>query len=147
VKFGRCWFVDGGMLSNFPVDAFDRKDGKPPRWPTFGIKLSAKPSANQVPAPIGGPFGLARAMVGTMTNFHDQMHLDDADVQARTIFVDCGKVKATDFHLDHETQKMLYENGRKAAENFLKDFYFEDYVAKYRSGDHANGTAAATTAA
>jgi len=34
--------VDGGMLSNFPVDIFDRTDGKPPRWPTIGIKLSAK---------------------------------------------------------------------------------------------------------
>ena len=33
--------VDGGMLSNFPIDVFDRTDGKPPRWPTFGIKLSA----------------------------------------------------------------------------------------------------------
>ena len=35
--------VDGGMLSNFPIEVFDRTDGKPPRWPTFGIKLSAKP--------------------------------------------------------------------------------------------------------
>ena len=27
--------VDGGLLSNFPIDSLDRTDGKPPRWPTF----------------------------------------------------------------------------------------------------------------
>ena len=36
------WLVDGGMLSNFPVTVFDRHDNQPPRWPTFGIKLSAQ---------------------------------------------------------------------------------------------------------
>ena len=85
--------VDGGMLSNFPIDVFDRTDGKPPRWPTFGIKLSAQ--ARRRPRPSGStsraPFGLAEAMVGTMTNFHDQMHIDDPAVLARTIFVDTGR--------------------------------------------------------
>jgi NTE family protein len=40
-----CYMVDGGMLSNFPIEVFDRTDGKRPRWPTFGIKLSAQPDA------------------------------------------------------------------------------------------------------
>ena len=31
-----AWMVDGGLLSNFPVDVFDRSDGRPPRWPTSG---------------------------------------------------------------------------------------------------------------
>ena len=38
----RSTFVDGGMLSNFPVEIFDRSDGKPSRWPTYGVKLSAR---------------------------------------------------------------------------------------------------------
>ena len=38
------WLVDGGMLSNFPIDVFDRTDGEPSRWPTIGIKLSAEKS-------------------------------------------------------------------------------------------------------
>jgi NTE family protein len=133
---GRC-FVDGGMLSNFPVDCFDRTDGKTPRWPTFGIKLSARPDANQKPSPIGGPIGMLKAMVGTMTNWHDQMHLDKPSVLARTIFVDCGKVNATDFDLDKATQDMLYQNGRAAAEKFLSTWNFEEYVQTYRSQDAA----------
>ena len=42
------YMVDGGMLSNFPIEVFDRTDGERPRWPTFGIKLSAKPNAGAV---------------------------------------------------------------------------------------------------
>jgi len=39
--------TDGGMLSNFPVVIFGRTDNLPPRWPTFGVKLSARHSLAQ----------------------------------------------------------------------------------------------------
>ncbi len=32
----RCWFSDGGITSNFPIQFFD---SPVPRWPTFGINL------------------------------------------------------------------------------------------------------------
>jgi predicted acylesterase/phospholipase RssA len=32
----RCWFLDGGVCSNFPVHMFD---APLPRWPTFGVDL------------------------------------------------------------------------------------------------------------
>ena len=31
--------VDGGLLSNFPIDSLDRPDGKSPRWPSFGVTV------------------------------------------------------------------------------------------------------------
>jgi len=129
------YMVDGGMLSNFPIEVFDRTDGKRPRWPTFGIKLSAKPNAaREGKFDIGGTFGLARAMIGTMTNFHDQMHIDDPSVLARTMFVDTGSVKATDFDIDEATQEALFAGGRKAATKFLAAWDFDEYVDTYRSG-------------
>lgn len=132
-KKERAFLVDGGMLSNFPVAVFDRNDGQAPRWPTIGIKLSARPLGEEAPQDISGPLGLARAMVRTMTGFHDQLHLDDEEVLARTIFVDTTGVKATDFDLDRPTQERLYRNGRAAAEKFLDTWDFEAYKAKYRS--------------
>ena len=33
---GESLLVDGGLISNFPIDAFDRTVGRPPRWPAFG---------------------------------------------------------------------------------------------------------------
>ncbi len=130
------YMVDGGMLSNFPIEVFDRTDGKPPRWPTFGIKLSAKPAAAVLQRfDVKGTLGLARAMVGTMTNFHDQMHIDDPSVLARTMFVDTVQVKATDFDIDTATQDELFVNGRRGAQKFLAEWDFERYVTQFRSAD------------
>ena len=125
------FLVDGGMLSNFPVDVFDRTDGRSPRWPTIGIKLSERPVAEEEPQDISGPLGLARAMIHTMTGFHDKLHLDDERVLARTMFVDTTGVKATDFDLDEDTQERLFENGRRAARKFLEHWDFDAYKARY----------------
>jgi len=136
-----CWLVDGGMLSNFPIDVFDAPPGVEPRWPTFGIKLSARPGAalgtvNDVHDTVS----MARAMLNTMTGFYDRMHIDDASVTARTIFVDTGKVRATDFDLDRDAQNMLFRSGRDAALKFLGGapgqpaWDWDAYKRTYRSG-------------
>lgn len=136
----KCWLVDGGMLSNFPVDAFDRPSGERPRWPTFGIKLSARPEGTQALAhPVHGTLSMVQAMVATMTGFHDQMHLEDPATTARTIFVDTTGVRGTDFDIDKAAQKKLFDNGRSAAEKFFDGgdgspgWDWEAYVAQHRT--------------
>ena len=133
------WFVDGGMLSNFPVGVFDRQDGRPPRWPTFGIKLSGRPDAAiGIRNDVRGIFSLSAALIRTMIGFYDRIHLDDPAVVARTVFVDTMKVRTTDFDLDRRTADRLYENGRRAAERFLDGdgqrpaWDFEAYVDRFR---------------
>lgn len=132
----RSVLVDGGMLSNFPVDIFDRTDGRPPRWPTFGIKLSSKPGSlsETFPKDVEGLGRLAAAMVGTLTSFRDAMHVDDPAVQARTIFVDTKGVKSTDFDLSQTAQRQLFDAGVRAADKFLASWDFEAYKAAFRSG-------------
>ena len=80
-------------------------------------------------------FSLARAMVGTMTSFHDQIHIDDPSAVARTMFVDTFGIRATDFDIDETMQDTLFKSGRQAAEAFLRDWDFETYLATYRSGE------------
>ena len=80
-----------------------------------------------------GAFGLARAMVGTMTNFHDQMHIDDPSVLARTMFVDTRHVKATDFDIDEPSQDMLFTNGRARRREVPVRWDFDRYVAEFRT--------------
>jgi NTE family protein len=129
------YMVDGGMLSNYPIEVFDRTDGQPPRWPTFGIKLSAKPDAAQREKyDVHGTLSLAKAMVGTMTSFHDQIHIDDPAALARTMFVDTFGVRATDFDIDATMQDTLFKSGRKTANKFLAGWDFDEYVKTYRSG-------------
>lgn len=118
---GDVTLVDGALLSNFPVEIFDRTDGRPARWPTFGVKLSARPRSRQVSHPIDGPVDLAMASLRTLLAAHDAYHLDDERITARTIFVDTMRVSPVDFDVDPATERLLYEKGRSAARRFLAD--------------------------
>lgn len=138
------WLVDGGMLSNFPVGVFDRRDGQPPRWPTFGIKLSGRPEAlHGVRNRITGSLTMTRAMIDTLSGFYDRIHLEDPAVIARTIFVDTGDVRSTDFGIRPPMQQRLFDRGRRAAERFLDGdddqpgWDFDAYVARFRHGPAA----------
>ncbi|HEY5183712.1 MAG TPA: patatin-like phospholipase family protein [Actinomycetes bacterium] len=135
------WIVDGGMLSNFPIDLFDAPPGVEPRWPTFGIKLSSRPDAVQeaVANEVHGVASMSLALLNTMTGFYDRMHVDDPAVLARTIFVDTGHVKSTDFDLTDTQRDTLFENGRAAATAFLDGtdgqpgWDFEQYKHTHRA--------------
>ena len=139
---GSAVLVDGGMLSNFPVSVFDRPGGEVPRWPTFGIKLSAKPGAdfgrrNR----IRGPLSFGKAIVDTVTGFYDRMHIDEQNAVERTIFIDTDAVRPTQFDLSDEDRELLYRKGRKAATEFLdgdergqEPWDFRRYVERHRSG-------------
>ena len=114
-----AWLLDGGMLSNFPIDVFDRTDGAPARWPTIGIKLSAQKSPGTGGRKVTGLVSLATAMISTLTSWYDRMHINDPDVVKRTIFVDTTGVRSTDFGISKSQQEQLYENGRVAATAWL----------------------------
>jgi NTE family protein len=117
---GESTWVDGGMLSNFPITVFDRTDGKQSRWPTWGVKLSARPASVQVDHPAGDTFKLAIACLHTLMSGWDRYHLDDEGVTARTMFVDTDKIGSTDFAITPDQQQLLFANGRQAATSFLE---------------------------
>jgi len=118
---GPSVLVDGGMLSNFPVDTFDPAEGTPAGPPTTGLKLSARQPPDFVEHKVSGDISLAMAMLGTMQSWNDQMHLDDPKIIDRTIFIDTFGVNATDFGITPAVQDKLYQNGRKAALTWLNN--------------------------
>lgn len=137
---GTATLVDGGLLSNFPVDVFDRPTGQTPRWPTFGIRLSARPPQDPQPLHrISGPIGYAKALLDTATGFYDRMHIDDPHALARTIFIDTSAVRATEFSLSTTQREQLYTEGRRAAIRFLdgddsrRPWDFDRYIAEHRT--------------
>jgi NTE family protein len=112
--------VDGGLLSNFPVDIFDGPEDSWKQWPTFGIKLSTKPDfRHESWREIENSLDMALAILAAMAVAHDQVHVDQPSVQQRTIFVDTAHVRSTDMDLDEATRDALFENGVHAAERFL----------------------------
>jgi NTE family protein len=114
IRLNGNYLVDGGILSNFPIDAFDDDP-----LPTIGIKLSAEPGAVAKPHLITGPISYGVAVFGTMLSVQDQIHLDDPTTIEKTIFVDTENVLATDFDLGPDTQTMLFEAGYAAAQKYI----------------------------
>ncbi len=130
--------VDGGVLTNFPIDTFDRTDRRRPRWPTFGVTLIPRlPAGNAQLLPgLGlishGPLRLLENLVTTTIVGHDQAELAKPWVAARTIEVDTSAVNAIDFDADREAQERLYASGVEATERFLSTWDWQEYLDRFR---------------
>jgi NTE family protein len=123
VRVGGATWVDGGLLSNFPVDLFDRPG---PRWPTFGIRLSARPGIPPT-HPVHGPVSLGLAAIETLVSNQDNSYIDDPCTVRRTIFVPAEQVSPIDFDITDQQREALYQSGLQAGQNFLKTWNYADY--------------------
>jgi NTE family protein len=131
--------VDGGVLSNFPIDAFDRTDGGSPRWPTFGVTLvpeQAVGNAALFPVPgllRHGTVGFTESLVNTLLVGHDRAQLAKPWIAARTIPVGTKAIGATDLEITPAQQHDLYQSGRRAARSFLRTWNWDAYRGRFRS--------------
>jgi NTE family protein len=130
--------VDGGVLSNFPVEIFDRTDGQEPRWPTFGVKvIPALPGADAelfpplvlptLPAVRQLEQVLVTAIVG-----HDQSHLERPCVRRRMIDVDTSSIGIIEFDANEQQRDGVVTQGRAAAERFLAGWDWDEYRVECR---------------
>ncbi len=122
---GATW-VDGGLLSDFPVQLFDEPAGRP-RWPTFGIRLSARPGIPPT-HPVHGPVSLGIAAIETLVSNQDNAYIDDPCTVRRTIFVPAGEVSPIDFGLSAQQRDALYRSGLRAGRQFLAAWDYADYL-------------------
>jgi NTE family protein len=135
VKLGSSYLVDGGLISNFPINSFDL-DGEP-TWPTFGLLLDEdrKAKTHQITGKIHTYF---TAVLKTMLAAHDKTLIDPFEYYHRTIKVPVGSVGTTDFDISVEKQRWLYQNGYDAAKQFLRHWSwnrYRDWATKLRTID------------
>ena len=131
--------VDGGLLSNFPIDSLDRTDGRKPRWPTFGVTLLPDlPAENEQVIPalrllhLVRPPTLLEQVVTTILVGRDQTYLNQPWVRARTISVNTTDVGVLDFDLSDHDKEALYADGLRAGRDFLAGWDFTEYLARFR---------------
>ncbi len=131
--------VDGGILSNFPIDSLDRTDGQKPRWPSFGVTvLPNLPEGNDrvipalSPLRVIGPPHLLEEVITTVLVGRDQAYLSQPWVSARAIRVDSTKVGFLDFDISDKEVEALYGKGYAAAEKFLETWDWRAYLRKFR---------------
>ena len=131
--------VDGGLLSNFPIDSLDRTDGKRPRWPSFGVTpLPNLPDGNDKVIPplaalrlLGAPH-LLEDVITTMVVGRDQAYLNQPWVAARAIRVDATDVGFLDFDITDAEVQAQYQRGHAAAERFLAGWDWAAYLRRFR---------------
>lgn len=132
VRLNDCLLVDGGVLSNYAVDAFDVDDPSRARWPTFGMTLiddgsmpvlgrdlvrSVFPGMRFVPRRVTG---FLEDLIGTLVVGQDFRALSRPGVAQRTIQIDANSTGIVDFDITLDGKLDLIEAGRKAADKFVR---------------------------
>ena len=117
-------FVDGGILSNFPIDLFHKKNSVP-RMPTFGVRLGVtRNEANKVNSPLN----LFGAIFNSIRHLHDyDFILRNPDYEKLVQSIDIGHHDWLNFAIAIEDKKDLFYRGAKAAGEFLRKFEWLRY--------------------
>ncbi|MEP6926096.1 MAG: patatin-like phospholipase family protein [Ginsengibacter sp.] len=122
-------FVDGGMLSNFPINIFHNPKVITPRLPSFGIDLDdSKPDdtdKNATGWSLAGYFG---RMFNTIRFYYDKDFLLKNKVFGKGI----GKIPLSDynwlnFFITDQDKIDMFILGVKTATKFLIEFDWETY--------------------
>jgi len=118
-------FVDGGMLSNFPINIFHSEDSLPTR-PTFGVRLSTYRNNY---SKTDGFFKMAGAMISTMRQIHDyDFILKNPDYRHLICNINADQdFNWLNFNMSSERQVALFTLGAERAIEFLKSFDWEAY--------------------
>ena len=117
--------VDGGVLSNFPVDIFDRTDGKRRAGRLSGSGSSRTcrkgwPNCSPAAVAMSPSLLLLQQVVTTAVVGHDQTQLDRPGIRDRTVRVDTPGIGITDFHLPKDKRAAAVAQGWTAADDFLR---------------------------
>lgn len=136
-------FVDGGILSNFPINVFHNPALKIARMATIGVKLEdeehepetvegqglqATTSVKKKKKPKDTLLSLLGNVFSTVRFYYDREFLKRNGVYQQCIaHVDVENINWLNFGMDYQTQKDLFIRGAKAAEIFFcGGEFFED---------------------
>ena len=117
-------FMDGGIISNFPISIFHKND-QIPFAPTFGIKIGRDKTVlnknETVFNMIGSVFNTARFSQDDefLCNHEDYKHLIG--------YIDTGNHNWLNFSLSDDNKIDLFCRGAKAASDFIKSFNWDKY--------------------
>ncbi|HBV17071.1 MAG TPA: hypothetical protein DEB71_17225 [Chryseobacterium carnipullorum] len=120
-------FVDGGALSNFPINVFYSNTHSIPTRPTFGIKLEY--DNDDLYKLIDNEAKLALSMISTMRYFYDRDFLIRNSNFKKTVrSVDTGSISWLNFNPSDSEKIELFYRGALAAAIFLsgKNLTFEE---------------------
>ena len=117
-------FMDGGIMSNFPIDLF-HDNTRVPGAPTFGIKLGidrgAPRKTDSLPAVLGAMFDAARTQYDL-----DFIHRN-SDYRHLVHCLNVDGFNWLDFRMPAQDKLNLFATGVRGAVEFLQTFDWEAY--------------------
>lgn len=116
-------FVDGGMLSNFPIDVFHNSNKVPTR-PTFGVKLQwdeRSHTIDKLPKLITQSFNSARHCLDY------EFIRKNPDFKQLVAYIDTADHDWLNFELPEKDKLDLFLRGAQTALDFLKGFDWQRY--------------------
>jgi len=118
--YGTLTLADGSLLRSYPIEIFDRRDGRPSRWPTVGIRLSSPAGERAKAKPVTGPLSLLTNLIFTTVDSTQVRHVSDPAAVDRSIFAKPKGVRWTDFDLTVEQRQSLFDAGHRAAMRWIE---------------------------
>ncbi|HZH59665.1 MAG TPA: patatin-like phospholipase family protein [Metabacillus sp.] len=115
-------FVDGGVLSNFPIWLFQQKSQQSKKRPVLGIKLSLN-EQELPPKKIYNAIDMFSALFETMKDAHDSRHISKRH-EKNIVFIPVENIVSTEFEIDEQKKLALIELGRNRTYEFLKKWSY-----------------------
>lgn len=123
-------FMDGGIMSNFPINLF-HEPYRVPLAPTFGVKIGINRNA---PTRITKPAELLSAIFDAARHTLDEDFIaQNPDYQQLVAMIDTGDHNWLNFSMEDEEKQDLFARGAEAAAAFLCRFDWHEYK-KTREG-------------
>jgi NTE family protein len=120
-------FVDGGSLSNFPINIFYNPKYEVPRLPTFGVRLIEK-RVSQINL-FKNIIDYAWSIIASMKLSADKEFINkNKSYDMGIAYVEIGTTLSwLNFYMNHEEKKELFKKGAEAAIAFLDQFDWNKY--------------------
>lgn len=126
-------FIDGGIMSNFPIETFHDYSVAEPLAPTFGVKLQYDRRRHR----IDGPLDLFGAIFDSARHCLDYDFLQrNPEYRLLVQWIPCTQYNWLDFSMNDDTKAGLFREGAEKAIEFLQRFDWQGYKA-YRQQQNA----------
>ncbi len=122
-------FVDGGSISNFPINIFNPNRADTPRLPTFGVRLQDRdPETSRHVDTLGG---IAQSILSSIqANYDKDFLITHPQYELSLTKIDVHGYNWLNFNMASEQQVELFKKGAEAASDFLLKFDWELFKAK-----------------
>jgi NTE family protein len=122
---GEVYFVDGGIMSNFPIDLFHSSGV--PTAPTFGVKLGTDRAAPHI---IRKPSQMLGAVFNSARHCADYDFLiKNPDYRRIMGYINTGPHNWLNFFIEDKAKIDLFARGVETAVHFLQTFDWKTYKA------------------